>query len=325
MKLPRRQFLRLTAGAAALPAAARFAKAETYPARPVHIIVPVPPGGALDINARLIGQWLSERLGQSFVVENRPGASTNVGVEAATRATPDGYTLLLVPGSVATNATLYPNLPFNVIRDIVPIGMISRLPLVMDVNLSVPAKTVSEFIAYAKANPGKLSFASSGNGSPQHIAAEFFKMKTGVDMVHVPYHGGAPAITDLMAGQVQLYFSPLPESVAVIKAGKVRALAVTTATRVDAFPDIPTVGESVPGFEASTWQGIGAPTGTPAEIVTKLNGEINAALADPGIKEKLANLGSLPSPMSPGDFKAFIVAETAKWAGVIKAANIKAE
>jgi len=321
----RRAFLQIAASTAALPAGTLSALALDYPTRPVKIIVPVPPGGALDINARLIGQWLSERLGQSFVVENRPGASTNVGVEAATRASPDGYTLLLVPGSVATNATLYPNLPFNVIRDIVPIGMISRLPLVMDVNLSVPAKTVSEFIAYAKANPGKLSFASSGNGSPQHIAAEFFKMKTGVDMVHVPYHGGAPAITDLMAGQVQLYFSPLPESVAVIKAGKVRALAVTTATRVDAFPDIPTVGESVPGFEASTWQGIGAPTGTPAEIVTKLNGEINAALADPGIKEKLANLGSLPSPMSPGDFKAFIVAETAKWAGVIKAANIKAE
>jgi tripartite-type tricarboxylate transporter receptor subunit TctC len=325
VKLPRRTFLQLAAGTAALPAAATAAFALDYPARPVRIIVPVPPGGALDIHARLIGQWLSEHMGQPFLIENRPGAATNIGIEAAVRAPADGYTLLLIPGSVAVNATLYKNLPFDFLRDIVPIAMISGFPLVMEVNLSVPAKTVPEFIAYAKANPGKVAMASSGNGSPQHIAGTFFQMKTGIQMVHVPYHGGAPAITDLMAGQVQVYFSPLPESMAVIKAGKVRALAVTTAARSAALPDVPTVGESVPGFEASTWQGIGAPTGTPAEIVTKLNSAVNAALADPGIKERLAVLGSTPRPMSPDDFKKFIGAETEKWAKVIHDANITAD
>ena len=324
MKLRRRQFLRLAAGAAMVPAVAGSAGAQAYPARPVRIIVPVPPGGALDIHARLIGQWLSEHMGQSFLVENRPGASTNLGVEVAARAAPDGYTLLLIPGSVAVNDTLYTNLPFKFLRDIVPIAMISSFPLVMEVNLAVPAKTVPEFIAYAKANPGKVSMASSGNGSPQHMAGTFFQMMTGTQLIHVPYHGGAPAITDLMGGQVQVYFSPLPESMAVITSGKVRALAVTTAKRSPALPDVPTVGESVPGFEASTWQGIGAPTGTPAEIVVRLNAEINAALADAKIKERLAALGSEPMPMSPAAFRTFIAAETDKWAKVIRAANITA-
>jgi len=325
VKLSRRAVLHLAGGAAALPAIATSAFALDYPTRPVRIIVPVPPAGALDIHARLIGQWLSEHLGQSFVIENRPGASTNIGVEAAVRAPADGYTLLLIPGSVTVNATLYSNLPFNFIRDMIPIAMISGFPLVMEVTPSLPVKTVPEFIAYAKANPGKIAMASSGNGSPQHIAGEFFMMKTGITMVHVPYHGGAPAITDLMAGQVQVYFSPLPESIAMIKAGKLRALAVTTAKRSPALPEVPTIGEWVPGFEAGAWQGIGAPKGTPAEIVLKLNNTINAALADPKIKERLAALGSTPMPMSPDDFRSFIVAETDKWAKVIRAANIKAD
>ena len=322
MKFLRRRFLRLAAGAAALPAVACFAWAQSYPARPVRIIVPVPPGGALDITARLIGQWLSERLGQPFVIENRPGGGTNIGVEAAVRAPADGYTLLLIPPSVTVNATLY-KLNFNFIRDIVPIAMISQLPLVMEVNLSVPAKTVPEFIAYAKSHPGKVNMASGGSGSPSHIVGELFKMMTGVNMLHVPYRGGAPALTDLMGGQVQVMFSPLPESIATIKAGKVRALAVTSAQRSEALPDVPTVGEFVAGFEASTWQGIGAPKDTPAEIVASLNKEINAALADPKIKARLANLGSAPMPMSPTDFANLVVAETAKWAKVIHEANIK--
>ncbi len=286
------------------------------------IIVPVPPGGALDILARLMGQWLSERLGQTFVIENRPGAGTNLGVDVVVRAPADGYTLLLIPGSVTANATLYTKLNFNFIRDIVPIAMISSLPLVMEVNLSVPAKTVPEFIAWAKANPGKVNMASGGTGSTSHIGGELFKMMTGVEMVHVPYHGGAPALTDLMGGQVQVYFSPLPELLAAITAGKVRALAVTTATRSAALPEVPTVAEFVPGFEASTWQGIGAPKNTPAEIVARLNTEINSALADPGIKARLANLGSVPMPMSPAEFEKYIADETAKWAKVIRDAHI---
>jgi tripartite-type tricarboxylate transporter receptor subunit TctC len=323
MKLRRRQFLHLAAGAAAIPVASRLAWAETYPARPVHIIVPVPPGGALDIIARLMGQRLSERLGQTFVIENRPGAGTNIGVEAVAHATPDGYTLLLIPPSVTVNATLYRKLNFNFIRDIVPIAMISQLPLVMEVSPSVPAKTVSEFITYAKSNPGKVNMASGGNGSPAHIVGELFKMMAGVNMLHVPYHGGAPALVDLMGGQVQVMFSPLPESIGAIKAGKVHALAVTSAKRSEALPDVPTVGESVPDFEATTWQGIGAPKNTPAEIVGKLNQAINAALAEPDIKTRLAKLGSVPAPMSSADFENLIVAETKKWAKVIREANIK--
>jgi tripartite-type tricarboxylate transporter receptor subunit TctC len=322
MILPRRRFLHLAASAAAFSAASGIAAAESYPTRPVTIIVPVPPGGALDILARLMGQWLTERLGQAFVIENRPGAGTNLGVDVVVRAAPDGYTLLLIPGSVTANATLYTNLNFNFIRDIAPVAMISSLPLVMVVNPSNPAKTVPEFIAWAKANPGKVSMASGGTGSTSHIGGELFKLMTGIDMVHVPYHGGAPALTDLMGGQIQVYFSPLPEVLAAIQGGKVRALAVTTATRSPVLPDVPTIAESVPGFEASTWQGIGAPKKTPADIITKLNAEINAGLADPKIKTKLADLGSVPMPMSPAEFEKYIADETAKWAKVIHEAHI---
>jgi tripartite-type tricarboxylate transporter receptor subunit TctC len=322
MKLPRRQFLHLAAGAAVLPAFSRIAGAQAYPARPVRLIVPVPPGGALDIIARLMGQWLSEKLGQSFIIENRPGGGTNIGVEAVVRAPADGYTLLLVPGSVTANATLYPKLNFDFIRDIIPIAMISQLPLVMEVNAALPAKTVPEFVAWAKANKGKVSMASGGTGSTSHIGGELLKLRTGIDMLHVPYRGGAPAVTDLLGGQVQVYFSPLPESIETIKAGNVRALAVTTAKRSEALPDVPTIGESVPGFEASTWQGIGAPKNTPAEIVERLNKEINAGLVDPAIKKHLADLGSMPKPLSPAAFKQMIVEETEKWAKVIHEANI---
>ncbi len=325
MKLSRRRFLKVAACAAALPIVPRIAMAQAYPARPVRIIVPVAPGGALDILARLMGQWLSERLGQSFIIENRPGAGTNIGIEAVVRAAPDGYTLLLIPSSVTANATLYENLNFNFIRDIVPIAMISTLPLVMEVNLSVPARTVSEFIAYTKSNPGKVTMASGGTGSTSHVGGELFKLMTGADMLHVPYRGGAPALTDLLGGQVQVMFSPLPESISTVKAGKVRALAVTTATRSEALPEVPPVGDFVPGFEASTWQGIGAPKDTPAEIIDRLNKEINAALADPKFKARLADLGSLPMPMSPAEFENLIIAETEKWGKVIRAANIKPE
>jgi len=323
MHLSRRRFLHLAASAAALAAVSRVARAQSYPARPVRIIVPVSPGGALDILARLIGQWLTERLGQPFVIENRPGAGTNIGVEVVVRAPADGYTLLLIPQSVTTNATLYEKLSFNFIHDIVPIAMISGLPLVMEVAPSVPAKTVPEFIAYAKSNPGTISMASGGSGSMSHVGGELFKLMTHIDMLHVPYRGGAPALTDLIGGQVQVMFSPLPESIEAIKAGKVRALAVTTATRSGALPEVPAVAESVPGFEASTWQGIGAPKNTSGEIVDRLNKEINAALADPKIRARLADLGSVPMPMSPSDFEKLIVAETAKWAKVIHEAKIK--
>jgi tripartite-type tricarboxylate transporter receptor subunit TctC len=323
MKLHRRECIFLAGAAAIAPAAlVRVACAETYPARPVRIIVPVAPGGALDIIARIIGQWLSQRLDQPFVIENRPGAGTNVGVEAAVRATADGYTLLLIPQSVTTNATLYKDLNFNFIRDIVPIAMISNLPLVMEINPAIPAKTVAEFITYAKANRGKISMASGGSGSASHVGGELFKMMTGVDMVHVPYRGGAPGLADLIAGQVQIMFSPLPESIGAIKAGSVRALAVTSMARSQVLPDVPTVAETVPGFEASTWQGIGAPKDTSADIVDRLNKEINAALADPEVKARLIDLGGVPKPMSPADFEKLVVDETEKWAKVIQAANI---
>ena len=325
MKLPRRRFLHLAAGVLALPVVARVAMAQAYPARAVRIIVPVAPGGALDITARLIAQWLTERLGQSFIIENRPGASTNIGIEAVAHAAPDGYTLLLIPASVTVNATLFEKLNFNFIRDIAPVASISRVPLVMEVNLSVPAKTVPEFIAYAKANRGKVTMASGGTGSTSHVGGELFKIMTGIEMLHVPYRGGAPALVDLLGGQVQVMFSPLPESIATVKAGKVRALAVTTATRSEALPDVPPVSDSVPGFEASTWQGIGAPKGTPAEIIDRLNKEINAALADPQIKAHLADIGSIPAPMSPAEFESMIAAETEKWGKVVRTANIKPE
>ena len=323
MTIRRRQFLHLAAGAAVAATSARVARGDTYPSRPVHLVVPVAPGGALDILARLIAQWLGDHMGQTFVIDNRPGAGTNIGVDVVAHAPPDGYTLLLIPQSVTTNATLYKDLNFNFLRDIVPIAMISRLPLVMEITPSIPAKTVSEFVAYVKANPGKISMASGGSGSASHVGGEFFKMKTGIDMVHVPYRGGAPGLVDLIGGQVQVMFSPLPESLGAIKAGQVRALAVTTTQPSQALPDVPTVAETVPGFEASTWQGIGAPKGTPADIVDKLNKEINAALADPKIKARLDDLGSIPTPLTPAAYAKLIVDETAKWADVIKAANIQ--
>src|SRR5262250_35570 len=325
MKLPRRNFLHLAAGAVALPGVSRVAWAQAYPSRPVRLIVPAPAGGSFDITARLMGQWLSERLGQPFVIENRPGAGTNIGTEAVVRAPADGYTLLLVGTPNAINATLYDKLNYNFIRDIAPIAGIIREPNVMVLNPSVPAKTVPDFIAYAKANPRKINMASSGNGSSPHMAGELFKMMAGIDMVHVPYRGGGPALTDLLAGQVQVYFPTTVASIGYIRAGRLRALAVTAATRSDALPDIPTVGEFLPGYEASTWYGVGAPKGTPAEIVEKLNKEINAGLADPTMKARLADLGGDVLALSPADFGKLIAEETAKWAKVIRALNIKAD
>jgi tripartite-type tricarboxylate transporter receptor subunit TctC len=325
MKLPRRKFLHLAAGAAALPVVSRIAWAQAYPTRPVRIIVPFAPAGSSDIVARLMGQWLSERLGQPFVIENRPGAGGNIGTEAVVRASPDGYTLLIVGGWNAINATLYDKLSFNFIRDIAPVAGIHREPYVIAVHPSVPAKTVPEFIAYAKANPGKVTMASGGIGAPSHVSGELFKMKAGVNLVHVPYRGGGPAVTDLLGGQVQVMFAPTPPSIEHIRSGKLRALAVTTATRSDALPDIPTVGEFVPGYEASNWYGVGIPKNTPADIVDKLNKEINAGLADPKIKARLAVLGVTPLVVSPADFGRLIAEETEKWGKVIKSVGIKAD
>jgi tripartite-type tricarboxylate transporter receptor subunit TctC len=325
MKLPRRNFLHLAAGAAALPAVSRVAWAQAYPTRPVRIIVGFAAGGPNDILARLIGQWLSERLGQPFVTENRTGAATNIATEAVVRAPPDGYTILLASTTNAINATLYDKLTFNFIRDIVPVASIGRTPFIMVVHPSVPAKTVPEFIAYAKANPGKIGMASAGVGNSAHVIGELFKMMTGVDMIHVPYRGGAPAMTDLLGGQVQVLFNPVISSIEYIKAGRLRALAVTTATRSDALPDIPTVDEFVPGFEASAWFGVAAPKATPAEIVEKLNREINAGLADPKIKAQLADLGGTALAGSPADFGKFIADETEKWGKVVKFVGIKPE
>jgi tripartite-type tricarboxylate transporter receptor subunit TctC len=290
MTLARRTFLRLAAGAAVLSAASRMARAQTYPARPVRVIVGFPPGGGIDIIARLMGKWLSERLGQPFVIENRPGASSNIATEAAVRAAPDGYTILMVGVFNAVNTTLYEKLNFNFIRDIMPVATITRAPNIMVVHPSFPAKTVPDFIAYARANPGKVDMASDGIGNNGHVVDELFKMMAGVNMVHVPYRGGAPALTDLFGGQVQVMFATMPASIQYVRAGRLRALAVTTATRSEALPDVPTVGEFLPGFEASVWYGVGAPRKTPAEIVEKLNNEINAALADPKLKARLAEL-----------------------------------
>jgi tripartite-type tricarboxylate transporter receptor subunit TctC len=325
MKLPRREFLHLAAGAAALPALSRNARAQTYPARPVRIIVGFSPGGTADIVARLIGQWLSERLGQPFIIGNRPGASSNIAVEAVVRASPDGYTLLQVVATNAINATLYDRLNFNFIRDIAPVASIARVPLVMEVNPSVPAKTVPEFIAYAKANPGKISMASARIGTPGHVGGELFKMMTGVDMLHVPYRSSAPMVTDLLGGQVQAAFDNLPVSIEHISAGKLRALAVTTATRSEALPTVPTVGDFVPGYEASSWTGLAAPRNMPAEAVEKLNREINVGLADAKVKARLAELGNVPMLMTAVEFEKFVADETEKWGKVIRAANIKAE
>jgi tripartite-type tricarboxylate transporter receptor subunit TctC len=325
MKFRRRQFLHLAAGAAALPALARTASAQAYPTRPVHLVVPSTAGGGLDILARMLGQWLSERLGRQFVIDNRPGAGGNIGVETVVRAPPDGYTLLLVAVTNAINATLYDKLSFNFIRDIAPVAGATRASLVMVVNPAFPAKTVPEFIAYAKANPGKLNMASSGNGTPQHIAGELFKMMTGINMLHVPYRGVAPALTDLFGGQVQVMFNSTPPSVEHIKAGTLRALAVTTATRSDALPDVPTVAEFVPGYEASGWLGVGAPANTPPEIIDRLNREINAGLADPKLARQITDLGSVVVIGSPADFGKLIVEETEKWGKVVKFSGAKPE
>jgi tripartite-type tricarboxylate transporter receptor subunit TctC len=325
MKLHLRQFLQLAGAAAVAPALPRIARAQTYPTRPVRLVVGFPPGGSTDTIARIIGQWLSERLGQPFIIENRPGAGSNIATEAVVRAPPDGYTLLLVFSANAINATLYDKLNFNFIRDIAPVAPIVRFSNVMVVNPSVPAKTVPEFIAYAKANPGKLNMASGGNGTPAHVAVELFKMMTGVDIVHVPYRGAAPALTDLLGGQVQLMFPTVSGSIEYVRAGKLRALAVTTASRWEELPDLPTMGEFVPGYEASSWYGMGAPKNTPAEIIDKLNAEINAGLADPKMKARLADLGGTALVGSPAEFGKLIAEETEKWGKVIRVAHIKAE
>ena len=325
MKLARRQFLHLAAGAIALPVVSRIAWAQTYPARPVRIVVGLTAGSASDIVARLVGQWLSERLGQQFIVENRPGAGTNIAAEAVVRSVPDGYTLLLAASPNAINASLYDKLSFNFISDIAPVAAISREPNVIVVNPSLPTRTVPELIAYAKANPGRINMASAGNGTTSHLAGELFKMMTGVNMVHVPYRGGGPALTDLLAGQVQVFFPPMVVPVGQIRAGKLRALAVTTATRSEALPDIPTVGEFVPGYEASVWFGLGVPKGTPAEVINKLNQETNAALIDIKIKARMAESGGTVLPGSPADFGNLIAEETEKWSKVVREANIKPE
>jgi len=323
MKLSRRKFLHLAAGAAALPAVSRIAWAQSYPTRPVRLVAGFPPGGVVDVFARLIGQWLSERLGQQFIIENRAGAGGNLAVEAVLKAPPDGYTLLMVGSNNAWNVTLYDNLSFNFIRDVAPVASIYRGPAVLVVHPSFPAKSVPELIAYAKANPGKVNMASGGVGSTQHVYGELFKMMTGIDMLHVPYRGGGPALTDLLAGQVPVLFDTLATSIEHIRAGKLRALAVTSATRLEVLPDIPTVGEFVPGFEAMGWQGVGAPRNTPAAIIDRLNKEINAGLADPRMKARIADFGYTVFASSPADFRTFIAAYTEKWAKVIKFSGAK--
>jgi len=325
MKLPRRNLLYLAAGAAALPVVPRIAFAQAYPTRPVRLIVGFAPSGATDIMARLIGQWLSERLGQQFIVENRPGAASNIATEAVVNAPPDGYTLLVATSVNAINATLYDKLNFNLIRDIAPVASIHREPLLVEVNPSVPVKTVPEFIAYAKANPANINMASAGIGSGNHIAGELFKMMTGVNLVHVPYRGAGPALVDLLGGQVQVMFATMSSSIEYVRSGKLRALAVTTATRSPVLPDIPTVAEFVPGYESSFWTGVGAPKNTPAEIVDKLNKEINAALADSKMKTRLAELGATALPGSPADFGKLLADETEKSAKVVKFAGVKAD
>jgi tripartite-type tricarboxylate transporter receptor subunit TctC len=323
MVFARRDFLRLTLGAVALPAISHAASAPDYPTRPVRLIVGWPAGTGPDVVARLASQWLSERFGQQFIVDDRPGASGNIGTEVVVRAPPDGYTLFMAVSPNAINPTLYPNLNFNFIRDIAPVASIARTAFVMEVNPSFPAQTVPEFIAYAKANPGRITMASGGNGSTTHVAGELFKSMTGIDMLHVPYRGNP--LPDLLGGQVQVYFSPIPASIGFIRTGKLRALAVTSTTRSQALPDIPTVGEFVPGYEASGWYGLIAPKDTPAEVVDKLNRETNAVLADPKMKQQLADLGATVFVGSPADLGKFIADEIEKWAKVIKFAGIKPE
>jgi len=325
MTLPRRGFLYVTACAVSLPAASRFALAQAYPSRPVRIIVGFGAGGAPDILARLIGQWLSERLGQQFIVENRPGAGSNIATEAVVHAPADGHMLLLASMGNAVNTTLYGNLNYDFLRDIAPVAGISREPLGMEVHPSFPARSVPEFIAYAKANPGKISYASAGSGTSLHMAGELFKMMAGIDMVHVPYRSSAAALTDLLGGQVQMLFSPLPSSIEYVRTGRLRALATTGAARSGALPDIPIVGDFLPGYEASAWYGVCAPRNTSAEIVDKLNKEINAGLADAKLKARLAELGSSPFVASPSEFGMHLAEETEKWGRVVKAASLRPE
>jgi tripartite-type tricarboxylate transporter receptor subunit TctC len=318
VKLPRRRFLQFAGAAATTFAFSRPAKAQAYPTRPVRIVLGLAPGGSVDIVARLIAQWLSERLEEQFIIENRPGAAGNLATEAVARAPADGYTLLVVLASNAINATLYKNLSFNFIRDIAPVAGMVRVANVMEVNPAVPATTVPEFIAYAKANPGKLSFASGGNGSSLHVLGELFKMMSGINMVHVPYRGGAPALIDLLGGQVQVMFDTIPQSIEYIRMGKLRALAVTTKTRSEVLPNVPPMSDFVPGFEAGSWWGLGAPKNTPVDIIERLNAQINASLVDPQIKARLAELGTTPLLFTPAEFGAFVQAETDKWAQVVR-------
>jgi tripartite-type tricarboxylate transporter receptor subunit TctC len=325
MKLPRRRFLHLAAGVAALPALPRIAGAETYPSRPVHLIVPVPAGGTFDIVARLVAQSLSERIGQPIVIENRGGAGTNIGTAVVAHASPDGYTLLLAGSPGAINATLYDNLDFSFARDIVPVASIERAPLIMAVNPAFPAKTVAEFIAYARSNPGKINMGSGGVGSTGHVAGELFNMMADLKIAHVPYRGEAPSVTDLLGGQIQVMFSTPGSVINFVKAGTLRPLAVTSAKRMDVLPDVPALAETLPDYDAVSWAGIGAPAGTPAEIVDKLNRETNAALADPALKAKLADFGAIVMTGSPADFGSFIAAEIEKWGKVVRFANLKPE
>ncbi len=325
MKLHRRKFLQVATGIAALPAFSRIAHAEVYPSRPVRILVGYTPGGSADITARLIGQWLSEKLGQQFVIENRPGGGTNIATEAVVRADPDGYTLLLVPPAAAINATLYSKLSFDFIKDIEPVAGLNRFPNVVVVNPSLPIKTIPELIAYAKENPGKLNMASSGNGSTIHMSGELFKMLTGINMVHVAYRGSAPALTDMIGGQVQVMFDNIPTSLEHVRSGKLRGLAVTSLTRSEVLPDLPLVADYLSGYEASAWYGIGAPKNTPPEIIDKLNKEINSVLADPKLKSRFRELGAMELSGSPADFKKLIGDETDKWAKVVKFAGAKVD
>jgi tripartite-type tricarboxylate transporter receptor subunit TctC len=325
VKLARRRLLQLVGAATAASALTRRASALDYPTKPVRVIVPFAAGGSTDISGRLISQWLSERVGQQFIVENRPGGGTNIGTEAVVRAPPDGYTLLIPGATNAINATLYEKLNFNFIRDIAPVASVVRSPLVMEVNSSFPAKNVPEFIAYAKANPGKINMASSGTGATPHMAGELFKFMAGVNMLHIPYRGDAPAITDLIGGQVQVYFGGLAAAIEHIRAGRLRALAVTTATRLDVLPEVPTLSEFLPGYEASSWYGVGAPRNTPVEIIDKLNKEINVGLADPKMITRFADLGLKPLPGSPDDFAKLIAEETEKWGKVVKFSGAKAD
>jgi tripartite-type tricarboxylate transporter receptor subunit TctC len=323
--MQRRQLLRLITGVTAVPALGGIARAETYPVRPVHIIVGFPPGSAADIDSRLIGDWLSLRLGQQFIIDNKPGAGSNIGAEIAAHSAPDGYTLFTISTVNAVNASLYPNLSFSFLQDLAPVAGILRTPLIMEVNPALPVKSVADFIGYAKTNPGKINFASSGNGTGSHVAAELFKFMTGVEMTHVPYHGPAQALTDLISGRVQVMFDVLTSSMAHVRSGEVRGIAVTTATRSPALPELPTVGDTVTGYEVSGWAALIAPKGTPAESIGILNAAVNAGLTDPTVVAKLAALGAQPFIVSPAELRKHMADETAKWAKVVKFANIKVE